>query len=63
MVLILLTLCCGYFLGRHCGWQEGLAEGKALAPLELRVEALNNGVCPLCQTAFPAAVDCEEIDT
>lgn len=63
LIAALVMLCVGYFLGRHTGWKEGLAEGKALAPIELRVAALTRGICPLCQTAFEIEPDYEEFDT
>lgn len=63
LIIALVMLCVGYFLGRHMGWQEGLAEGKTLAPIELRVDALTQGICPLCQTIFDHEPDCEEFDT
>ncbi len=58
IILGLIALCIGYFLGRHTGWKEGMEEGIAYAPIELKAKALQQGVCPLCQTAF-----CEENDT
>lgn len=63
VIIALLALCLGYFLGRHTGWQEGMEEGRAYAPIELRLAALETGVCPLCQTEFVLASDCEEFDT
>ncbi len=59
----LISLCLGYFLGRHIGWQEGLEEGLAYAPIRLRAQALMEGRCPLCQAACSLEADCEEFDT
>lgn len=63
LLIALVMLCVGYFLGRHTGWREGLTEGKALAPIELRIDALTKGICPLCQTIFDPEPDYEEFDT
>ncbi len=48
----LVALCLGYFWGRQIGRGEGMILGKAYAPLELRIKALQSGSCPICQTDF-----------
>lgn len=63
MIWALIALCLGYFLGRYAGWKEGMEEGMAYAPIQLRAQALHEGSCPLCQTAFSPKANCEEIDT
>jgi hypothetical protein len=63
ITIVFFALCIGYFMGRHVGWQEGMEEARLYAPLELRVRALNEGICPLCQTTFATDANCEETDT
>lgn len=52
--LLLLAALAGHTLGKRRGRARGLSEGKALARLLLREEALLGGECPLCGAA-PAA--------
>lgn len=60
LIIALLSLCLGYFWGRFNGWQEGVEEGAAFAPLELKIQALTKGLCPICQTSFIKEPNYEE---
>lgn len=48
LVLLLLGVTAGLWLGWRWGRRAGLREGRAEAPLTLREEALQRGQCPIC---------------
>ncbi len=49
VVCFLTGTAIGIIIGRVSGLAEGERTGKALAPLELRADALLQGVCPICE--------------
>ena len=62
-VMVFITaLCIGYFMGRYVGQIEGMKIGRARAPLELRIVALQKGICPLCNQ-LSLTTEYEDSDT
>ncbi len=39
-----------YFIGRRVGHKEGRSEALCEAPLRLRIDALERGYCPICNS-------------
>lgn len=50
IICLLVAISGGFIWGRHSGLREGEQRGKAYAPLELRAEALTQGICPVCES-------------
>lgn len=48
VILLLVALIAGYFLGKYFGRMQGLEEGKAAEILILREKSLERGYCVLC---------------
>lgn len=42
----------GYALGRRLGQREGRRQGNLRVPLMLRAQALQTGICPVCDTSI-----------
>lgn len=53
IIAFLLTFFVGYVLGRRLGRKEGYAEAAAVAPVIMRQQSLENGICILCQNPAP----------
>ncbi|CUH94197.1 hypothetical protein P22_0263 [Propionispora sp. 2/2-37] len=49
MLVALSAFIVGYFLGKHYGYVSGYQQGAAEAPLKLREESLERGICMLCR--------------
>ena len=49
VLLVLLSFLAGYLLGKYRGEQAGHARGMAEAPLLLRQQTLETGICSLCR--------------
>ncbi len=47
-IFILITFLLAYSLGKYKGLEEGFKKGLAYAPIKLRKECLDKGVCPIC---------------
>lgn len=50
IIVFLLGFTVGFFTGRKLGFQRGWRVCRAEYPLELKEEALKNGLCPICHT-------------
>lgn len=53
LVAALAAAALGYAVGRRIGRSQGRSEGVAMAPLALRVSALEAGFCPICGRVVP----------
>lgn len=51
IILIILLLLIAFTFGRRYGYAEGLRMGLATAAIDLRIAALKQGHCPICQHA------------
>ena len=48
LILLIAAFLFGYLLGKRLGHESGLEEGKALIPLLMRQQSLEQGYCALC---------------
>ncbi len=55
-LVVLLAVIASYWLGRQEGLKLGEERGKAIAPLELREQALRGGLCPVCMGTMAATI-------
>ncbi|MGE5653360.1 MAG: hypothetical protein ACM3ZQ_03700 [Bacillota bacterium] len=53
-LLAVIAFVAGYWLGRREGLRLGEVKGRAVGPLELREQALRDGICPICSETAAA---------
>lgn len=53
-VVILMVFGLGYAIGRRVGIKHGQQLGFVQAAIDLRIHALEQGVCPICRFGYDA---------
>lgn len=60
VVSILFIFGLGYALGRRVGTKQGYQLGSVQAGIDLRINALEQGICPICRYRCAAVKKDEE---
>ncbi|HHX23291.1 MAG: hypothetical protein ACOX2A_09525 [Tepidanaerobacteraceae bacterium] len=60
-ILALSIYLIGYTMGRRIGKKEGIFEGKAIIPIELKKQMLDTMICPLCKQKLNFYTNCDSI--